>query len=44
MDFLALQKSFLLMGIGMAVLFIFMGILILVVDLTVKVFRKKDIQ
>lgn len=32
------------MGIGMAVLFIFMGILILVVDLTVKVFRKKDIQ
>ncbi|HOF11137.1 MAG TPA: OadG-related small transporter subunit [Treponemataceae bacterium] len=44
MDFLALQKSFLLMGIGMAVLFVFMGILILVVDLTVKVFRKKDIQ
>lgn len=32
------------MGIGMAVLFVFMGILILVVDLTVKVFRKKDIQ
>ncbi len=44
MDFVALQKSFLLMGIGMAVLFVFMGILILVVDLTVKVFRKKDIQ
>ena len=42
MDIIALQKSFLLMGIGMATLFVFMGILIFVVDLTVKIFRKKE--
>ena len=34
MDIIVLQKSFLLMGIGMAILFVFMGILIFVVDLT----------
>lgn len=42
MDIIVLQKSFLLMGIGMAILFVFMGILIFVVDLTVKIFRKKE--
>lgn len=42
MDIIALQKSFLLMGIGMATLFVFMAILIFVVDLTVKIFRKRE--
>lgn len=42
MDIIVLQKSFLLMGIGMATLFVFMAILIFVVDITVKIFRKKE--
>lgn len=44
MDMVALEKSFVLMGVGMATLFVFMGILIVFVSATTKIFSKKDKQ
>lgn len=40
MDIIALEKSFILLGIGMAVLFVFMGILIAVVHFGIKFLNK----
>lgn len=40
MDIIALEKSFILLGIGMAVLFVFMGLLIAFVHYTVKFLNK----
>lgn len=40
MNIEALEKSFILMGTGMAVLFLFMGLLIVVVHFGIKLLQK----
>lgn len=40
MDFQALEKSFVLMGTGMAILFLFMGLLIAVVHFGIKLLNR----